>query len=175
MKGILFLSFNFCLILLQFRCINSGNTQQNITQIKTQDSLILMQNLQDLACNKLVEYDKLTGLPEDKLTAVSGELCSSSIMIALEKFEIAKGEDDLVRRRSFILKNILKRVLDSCGKIDVQWRKECLSNFEPIYSKVMSNLNRPAPQPVQVDEYSMTNPNTLGGFIAVGAFLLSHD
>ena len=86
-----------------------------------------MQNLQDLACNKLVEYDKLTGLPEDKLTAVSGELCSSSIMIALEKFEIAKGEDDLVRRRSFILKNILKRVLDSCGKIDVQWRKECLS------------------------------------------------
>ena len=152
-NGLLFLTINFCFTVLQLCCTNSENFQQKIVHIQLQDSLLLMQNLQDLACNSLIEYEQISGgSPEDKLTAVSGDVCSSNIMVELEQFEIAKGVNDLVKRRTYILQNILKRTLASCGKVDAKWRKQCLSDFDVIYSKVLFNLNRPSPQPVQVEK-----------------------
>ena len=60
----------------------------------------------------------------------------------------------------------MKRTLESCGKVDATWRKQCLTDFDIIYSKVLFNLNRPSPQPVKVEDYSMTNANSKGRFIA---------
>ena len=166
-NGLLFLTINFCFTVLQLCCANSENFQQKTVHIQLQDSLMLMQNLQDLACNSLIEYEQISvESPEDKLTAVSGDVCSSNIMVELEQFEIAKGNNDLVKRRTYILQNILKRTLENCGKVDAKWRKQCLSDFDIIYSKVLFNLNRTSQQPVKVEEYSMTNANSKGGFIA---------